>query len=258
MYHRVETRNREAERPLLPAIEEDVLAAQLRLLRAHHEVVPPSLLLRAVRKRRRWGRFPVAITFDDDLPTHPTAAALLRQIGLPAGFFLSGASLAAPFRFWWELLEEAGHGVDSLPEVALGRSVEGEPTLPDVAEQIGAMSPHERDAVSNRLRGVIGPDPEDSGLRADEVQALAAAGFEIGFHTLRHDAMPPLDDEGLTRALTEGRDALSEAVGREPTMLAYPHGEADRRVAAAARAAGYELAFTGEPSRSRLRAHRSS
>ena len=30
-------------------------------------------------------------------------------------------------------------------------------------------------------------------------------------------------------------------------MIAYPHGKADARVAEAARAAGYEFAFTGLP-----------
>jgi len=191
----------------------------------------------------------VAITFDDDLRTHATAAMpLLTRFGLPAAFFLSGASLTGPRRFWWELLEAAAEqGVDAPAEVALGRKIERQLTLEDLAEQIGAMSPEERDEVSIRLRRVVGPDPEESGLRAQDVRALVAAGFEVGFHTLRHDALPPLDDEHLAVGLVDGRQALADAAGHEVTMLAYPHGEADRRVALAASEAGYELGFTGNP-----------
>jgi hypothetical protein len=39
-------------------------------------------------------------------------------------------------------------------------------------------------------------------------------------------------------------------------MVAYPHGKADVRVADAARSAGYELAFTGSPTRVEPSTHR--
>jgi peptidoglycan/xylan/chitin deacetylase (PgdA/CDA1 family) len=173
---------------------------------------------------------------------------LLARFGLTAAFFLSGASLTAPRRFWWELLETAAnHDVDALAEIALGRRIGGQLTLEQLAEQIGAMSPEDRDEASARLRRVVGADPDESGLRAHEVRALVAAGFELGFHTLRHDALPPLDEERLAVALIDGRQALADAAGHELTMLAYPHGQADRRVATAASAAGYELGFTGSP-----------
>jgi peptidoglycan/xylan/chitin deacetylase (PgdA/CDA1 family) len=76
------------------------------------------------------------------------------------------------------------------------------------------------------------------------IAALAAAGFEIGFHTLGHYLLPTLDDAALSNALAHGRARLEAVGGRPVTMIAYPHGKADRRVAAAARAAGYELGFT--------------
>jgi hypothetical protein len=64
------------------------------------------------------------------------------------------------------------------------------------------------------------------------------AGLAVGFHTLRHYDLRTLDDEALGVALTEGRSEL--------TLIAYPHGKCDDRVAAAARAAGFEHGFTGE------------
>jgi peptidoglycan/xylan/chitin deacetylase (PgdA/CDA1 family) len=76
------------------------------------------------------------------------------------------------------------------------------------------------------------------------LKALAEAGFEIGFHTRRHDLLPQLSDELLAAAMTDGRREVAAAAGREVTVISYPHGAADERVAAAARTAGYRLGFT--------------
>ena len=54
-------------------------------------------------------------------------------------------------------------------------------------------------------------DPPDAGLRAEDVRTLADAGFEVGFHTLRHDPLPQLDDEALRRAMVDGRAELEGA-----------------------------------------------
>jgi peptidoglycan/xylan/chitin deacetylase (PgdA/CDA1 family) len=72
-------------------------------------------------------------------------------------------------------------------------------------------------------------------------RALRDAGWEIGFHTRRHDVLPRLDDEDLAHAMRDGRERLPE----RPRTLAYPHGKAGPREARAARDAGYEAAFTG-------------
>jgi peptidoglycan/xylan/chitin deacetylase (PgdA/CDA1 family) len=80
-----------------------------------------------------------------------------------------------------------------------------------------------------------------------QLRALADAGFEIGFHTLRHDYLPPLDDGRLERALSDGRARVATTAGAQPAVIAYPHGGADARVADAARAAGYRFGFTGAP-----------
>jgi peptidoglycan/xylan/chitin deacetylase (PgdA/CDA1 family) len=75
------------------------------------------------------------------------------------------------------------------------------------------------------------------------VAALVADGFEIGFHTLRHDALPALADDALDAALRDGRDELATAAGTALDVISYPYGKADQRVAAAARAAGFRRGF---------------
>jgi len=77
----------------------------------------------------------------------------------------------------------------------------------------------------------------------DGLAELAAAGWEVGSHTVSHPRLPELGDDALARELTASREAIAERLGRCET-IAYPYGAVDRRVAAAAAAAGYLAACT--------------
>jgi peptidoglycan/xylan/chitin deacetylase (PgdA/CDA1 family) len=234
--------------------------AQLRRLRSHYRVVPPSSLLDEVRRRRFGGRLPVALTFDDDLTSHVDAALpVLTRLGLPAGFFLCGASLERQHSFWWEDLQRAvDDGAPALLDVAappegdLRAALARERgALRAFARVLECVSPTERSRVASELRRVVGP-PVGRSLDGADIRALAAAGFEIGFHTLRHEPLPTLDDAQLARALEDGRAQLEHVVGRPVRTFAYPHGRAAAREAGAAHAAGYSCAFTGRPEAVRM------
>jgi len=85
------------------------------------------------------------------------------------------------------------------------------------------------------------------GVRAlswDDLAALAAAGWEIGSHTLSHAHLPELDGTALERELRGSRAAIEDALGRPCRSLAYPFGEVDARVRAAAAAAGFVAGCT--------------
>jgi peptidoglycan/xylan/chitin deacetylase (PgdA/CDA1 family) len=90
-------------------------------------------------------------------------------------------------------------------------------------------------------------DPEDlEGLRTmswDELRALAADGITIGSHAVSHPHLTRLDDDQLEFELRESKRRVEDELGRPCPLLAYPFGEHDERVRAAARAAGYERAF---------------
>jgi peptidoglycan/xylan/chitin deacetylase (PgdA/CDA1 family) len=81
-------------------------------------------------------------------------------------------------------------------------------------------------------------------LGTEQVRALAAAGWEIGSHTVTHPHLTEIDDESLARELADSRRRCEEISGLPCRSLAYPYGEFDERVAAAARDAGYSLAAT--------------
>jgi peptidoglycan/xylan/chitin deacetylase (PgdA/CDA1 family) len=68
-------------------------------------------------------------------------------------------------------------------------------------------------------------------------------GIEIESHTVSHPHLPMLSDAELDEELTGSKRRLEEELGRTCRFLAYPFGDCDDRVRAAARAAGYEAAF---------------
>ena len=247
MYHRVGDPQGDPDRDLVPRLGTRMFGRQLRLLRACFRIVPASELVAAVAARRRGQRIPVAITFDDDLACHAgEAAPLLRRAGLTATFFLSGASLERPFAFWWERLQAA---VDRDWEQAcelVGATV-APADVHELAMSVQMMAPDERDAAAARLGEALGPDPEDAGIRAAQVRELVEAGFEVGFHTRRHDFLPDLEDDRLAAAMADGRAELEELAGRRLDTVAYPHGGVDQRVVRAAREAGFRYGFTTWP-----------
>ena len=251
MYHSVEHRAGDPALELVPPHHAEIFAAQVRHVTRHYRVVHASELQAAAAARRRGERFPVAITFDDDLACHSEIALpILVRHGATATFFLSGASLERPFAFWFERLQRASdQRVDGLATLVLGDDGDGDGqwTLHDLALAIEELHPDERDTVAARLGEAVGPDPLDAGIRAQQVRALAEAGMTVGFHTVRHDALSLLDADRLAAALADGRGALAEAAGQDVDVIGYPHGRADARVAERARAEGFSAGFSTQP-----------
>jgi peptidoglycan/xylan/chitin deacetylase (PgdA/CDA1 family) len=86
------------------------------------------------------------------------------------------------------------------------------------------------------------------------VEALSAAGIEIGSHGLSHRHLDRLAGDELREELLASRRAIASRVGACRT-LAYPFGDWGLAVAAAAAETGYEFAFT-MPSGGQWRASR--
>jgi peptidoglycan/xylan/chitin deacetylase (PgdA/CDA1 family) len=245
-YHAIADSEGDPRRELSAAIAAQAFEAQLRHLRRCYRVVPASQLLSAASARARGRRVPLAITFDDDLRSHLShAAPALRRAGLPATFFLSGAGLGGPYGFWWQLLQQAwnNHSVDDRMLEAWG--LRETASLREVARRIQAMSPDDRAAVRAALEAAVGP--RDDVLSGDEIAALCREGFEIGFHTLRHDDLLGLDDNQLRCAMRAGLVELERIAG-PLVSLSYPHGRADARVAAAASDAEFRYGFIADGS----------
>src|SRR4051812_24392628 len=246
VYHRVGGAGGSEDFEILAAVSGADFERQLRHLAGSYRVVAAADLLEAVRSRRRGERFPVAITFDDDLASHVLyALPALKASGLTATFFLAGEGRG---HYWWEDLQCAvdkglldGQGLPHVPAAAVRSAVSREPrAILDLAGAIVRLERAQRREVAAALREAVGDEQDDEGLGREGVVALSAAGCAIGFHTPAHEPLPALSDEELARALRDGSDELGPGV----RTIAYPHGKADQRVADAAQAAGYVCGFT--------------
>lgn len=248
LYHRI-TDASPIRPSLVPTVGASDFERQLEVLAGSYWVVPLDDLVAAVEQRRPGDPVPLAITFDDDLPEHlRVAAPRLEAAGLTATFFLCGASLREPHRFWWEALEEAaGLGVE-LPALLHGDlEISAHASLEEVAERIKSASSSARARVEARLAAALA-EPQHEVLDAPQTGALARR-FTIGFHTRWHPFLPSLDDAELQAALREGRAELEAVTGAPLRAIAYPHGGIDARVPGAARDAGFALGVTTDSRR---------
>jgi peptidoglycan/xylan/chitin deacetylase (PgdA/CDA1 family) len=235
VYHRIDEDGRPAGQ-IVPSVPARFFGRQLDALEEVGEIVPLQALLHDGRRSAR-PRF--AVTFDDDFPTHVDhALPILRDRGVPATFFLSGRSLFGLGSYWFEMLEQLidTRGISEVSHL-LGTRGEGVLSLMTACEN----DPSLQRAVEDESR--------DGSLNLDRsgIEALAAAGMAVGFHTLRHEILTRLDDDALDTALSQGRDELKTVIGHQVLHFAYPHGKADRRTANRIRDAGYEAAWTGSP-----------
>jgi peptidoglycan/xylan/chitin deacetylase (PgdA/CDA1 family) len=76
-------------------------------------------------------------------------------------------------------------------------------------------------------------------LSWDQIRHLAEAGWEVGSHTRTHPLLTRLDDARLAGELADSRHDCESALGRPCSSVAYPYGDVDDRVVAAALRAGY-------------------
>ena len=82
-------------------------------------------------------------------------------------------------------------------------------------------------------------------LSEDDVLTMRHRGCDFHSHSRTHANLPTLDDAALAAELGGSLAALTRLRGDDRSVyLAYPYGRVDERVEAAARAVGYEAAFS--------------
>jgi peptidoglycan/xylan/chitin deacetylase (PgdA/CDA1 family) len=242
VYHAIAAESGDPSWELSPALGLRLFNAQLRHHKRRYHVVALTDLQTAVVRRRRWRRLPLAITFDDDLLSHVTIAApSLRELGVAATFFVAAHGESRPIAYWWETVQEAfrqGVGVTSAASATTD--------LATVARSVQQLAPHERDVLIAELGSQVRISGRDGGLDERDVATLAADAT-IGFHTRGHYVLTKLQADELERELVRGLSDLRRASQQAVTAIAYPHGEADRRIADAARRAGFTIGVTTRP-----------
>jgi peptidoglycan/xylan/chitin deacetylase (PgdA/CDA1 family) len=97
--------------------------------------------------------------------------------------------------------------------------------------------------VPTGLLGKTHPDaPSESIATAQEIKELAAAGVEIGAHSVDHVDLARMSYAQALDQMRRSREMLEDLLGKPVTTMAYPFGSASADTVRAAREAGYELA----------------
>ena len=96
----------------------------------------------------------------------------------------------------------------------------------------------------------------DQYMNADEIKEMAAAGWEVGSHTISHMDLTTLDPYGQRHEIVDSRTLLENALGVPILTIAYPFGISDPGVLDYAHFAGYiggmSLGFTDDQGISNL------
>lgn len=79
-------------------------------------------------------------------------------------------------------------------------------------------------------------------LNAEQVREIAAAGIEIGAHSVTHPQLDQISAGSLRQELVGGRQALEDLLGAPVPGLAYPFGYSSKAVRDSAAVSGYEYA----------------
>ena len=229
-------------------------------LARHFEVVSlAELVHRTVSRLRVQGR-EIALTFDDGLRNNATVAfPLLRELGIPATFFLC-PGLIQEGRWLWN--HEVRARLESLDGVLCSRLREslgfdaperGESDVDVVVSGMKALELPRRTQVEAFIRKEtreFAPLPVHRRaydmLAWDEVRRLDPELITIGSHTLTHPILPTLEDADLRTEICDSKRYLERVLGREVEFFCYPNGERDARARALV-AEAYRAAVTTVP-----------
>lgn len=219
--------------PSEPTVES--FDAQMGLLKSLFNVLP---LPEAV-ERLQAGTLPAraaAITFDDGYADNLThALPVLQKHGLHATFFIATSYLNGGRMFNDTVIESIRQcQLDRLDLSDLGIGTHELGSHAAKIQAIGKILPHVKyfaldareDTVAQiAARAGVGSLPNDLMMTTHQLQALHAAGMEIGGHTHRHPILAKLDDAGAQAEIAAGKAWLESTLGDRIRLFAYPNGK---------------------------------
>ncbi len=210
-----------------------IFARQMEWLAEFCTVLPLSEAV----KRLREGTLPssaACITFDDGYADNLTVAApILKELGLPATFFITVGAVEQGI-MWNDLviegirqargdldLKDIGYGHHRLVDEAAQRD-----SVRRVISQLKYQPLEERLSIAKRIfsRAASDEAPPRLMMTEEQVSELCVLGFDIGAHTVNHPILMELPQDDARREIEASRDWVTSVTGRPPESFAYPNG----------------------------------
>ncbi len=207
----------------------------------------------------------LAITFDDGYADNcAVALPILRAHGLPATFYIASGFLDGGRMFNDSVIETVRRcQADLLNLSSLGLPGLGRLPLQGMAARTAAIGQilgaikylplQQRLQTTQRIADLAGvlALPDDLMLSTAQLRTLAAAGMQIGAHTVSHPILMRLDDGEARREIARSKDDLEQCLGQPVRLFAYPNGRPGTdyaaRDVALVRSLGFDAAVTTSP-----------
>ena len=259
MYHRVIDDPAEDPFDLGMCVTRATFEAQIAWFRRHFQLIGLPDALARTDRGEPLPRRSLAITFDDGYRDNLLVAApILARHRAPAAFYVVTGGLDEGRPLWWDqviaivsLARETQIDTESLglagvpPRLSLS-SLRRTGSLQALLTAMWALPPPVIDAMIERLRTLLRPvdDPRLAAPRMTplEVMKLAASGFTIGAHTVRHADPAALTPDEIRDELRHSRQALESIAQTAVTSFAYPDGRMSAGMPALVREAGFDHA----------------
>ena len=203
---------------------------------------------------------PLMITFDDGYRScHDVALPILRELGIPATFFIATSFVAQRRVYWWERIALALN-LTRLPCASIAyphplaidaRDPATRRMLDDLVKDTRGLDVERFLAELFRALDVEWSPEIEAGhadqliMAPDHLRALARAGMAVESHTRHHRVLDTLDDAELRDELVGARLDLERELGHPVSAIAYPVGRRIQqpRIRAAIADAGYRVGF---------------
>jgi peptidoglycan/xylan/chitin deacetylase (PgdA/CDA1 family) len=184
------------------------------------------------------------LTFDDGFANNLLLPELLAGEGAHATVFPSINHVREGTGYWWNIVYRERHRRGQAAAVPAEYARLRRMTNPEIEAYLSA----EFGARSLEPAGEV-----DRPLTVTELRALAASPWiEVGNHTLDHAVLTHYSPSEAEAQIAGAQRWLADELGSTPFFIAYPNGNANPAVVAAAQRQGLRLGATVSPARNPL------
>ncbi len=192
--------------------------AVCRHLAANYRVMPVAEMRRQLDAGHALPRNAVGITFDDGHGSnYQLAYPVLKELGLPATFFLATGFLDGTHPLWFQEVDAAFRARGRTTR-QLFETLEHFKSLPD---------PQMRAEVAK-----LGPRPGGQApvvtlpMTWDQAREMKASGLiDFGGHTHTHPILAQCTVEQQAEEIRKCRERITAELGSSPALFAYPNGQ---------------------------------